>query len=140
MKRSLTAATTGVTDIRKLYFLLRTGLLIILCLGPDAELGGLYEPTLLPDFDPSIFGLNAAKLAQQDVLGIDGKLVAPWNMSETLRPGTLVAIEANLIVYSFCRPSDPSTVCITNLLLCIVVSDTDYPLDFPSPGPPCPGA
>ena len=74
------------------------------------ERGGLYDPTLLPDFDPAIFGLVSAKLAQQDVVGVDGNLVAPWDLADKLRPGTLVAIEANLIVYSFCKPSDPSTV------------------------------
>ena len=95
-------------------------LLIILFLGPDVELGGLYDPALLPDFDPSIFGLTAAKLAQQDVVGIDGNLMAPWHMAEKLRPGTLVAVEANLIVYSFCKPSDPSTVHI-NFLLCAAI-------------------
>lgn len=78
--------------------------------GPDIEVGGLYDPALLPDFDPSIFGLNAAKLAQQEVLDPDENLIAPWDMPEKLRPGTLVAVEANLIVYNFCKPSDPSTV------------------------------
>lgn len=92
LKRSLATATAGNADTR-----------------PEVELGGLYDPALLLDFDPSMFSLVAAKLAQQDVFGADGSLVAPWDMAEKLRPGTLVAVEANLIVYAFCKPSDPST-------------------------------
>ena len=70
----------------------------------------MYDPALLPNFDPSVFGLTAAKLAQQDVFGVDGKLVAPWDMATKLHPSTLVAVEANHIVYSFCKPSNPSTI------------------------------
>jgi hypothetical protein len=104
----------GIADTRALHPPLSyKQLLIILRLGPEIEIGGLYDPTLLPDFDPSSFCLTTAKLAQQDVHGIDGNLMGPWDMAENLRPGTLVAIEAKLIVYSFCKPSDPSTVSVS---------------------------
>ena len=100
------------------------------------ERGGLYDPALLPDFDPSIFGLVRAKLAQQDVVDADGSLVAPWDMAEKLRPGALVAVEANLIVYAFCRPSDPSTVCTMAIrcaqLRLILNSSSDVPDPSPS--------
>ena len=46
----------------------------------------------------------------------DGALIPPWEMKDGLRPGTLVAIEAALIVYHFCGAS-PSTVCTPILLL-----------------------
>lgn len=101
------------------------------------ELGGLYDPALLPDFDPSIFGLFKAKLAQQDVIGADGSLVAPWDMAEKLRPGALVAVEANLIVYAFCRPSDPSTVCIMAIRCVRLPSVLNPSSEFPDPSPSC---
>lgn len=78
--------------------------------GPVVELGGLYDPSLLPDFDPKLFSLVSTKLAQQEVFTKDGTLVPPWEMKDSLRPGTLIAIKAALIVYHFCGAS-PSTVC-----------------------------
>ena len=51
-------------------------------------------------------------MAQRDLLGKDGKLIGPWDMAEALRPGTLVVVEANLIVYNFCKPTNIATVCI----------------------------
>jgi len=88
--------------------------MLISSVGPTVELGGLYDPSLLPDFDPKLFGLVSAKLAQQEVTMKDGDLVAPWEMRSSLRSGTLVAVEAALIIYHFCGAS-PSTVC--NLLI-----------------------
>ena len=107
--------------------------------GPEVELGGLYDPALLPDFDPTIFGLTAAKLAQQDILGVDGKLIAPWDMAEKLRPGTLVGVEANLIMYTFCKPSDPSTVRISFRSHDQTCSHGNAP-EFSGASPPCSGA
>ncbi|KAF9642412.1 hypothetical protein BDM02DRAFT_3133104 [Thelephora ganbajun] len=76
---------------------------------PVVELGGLYDPSLLPDFDPKLFGLVSTKLAQQEVFMKDSTLLPPWEMKDSLHPGTLVAVEAALIVYHFCGAS-PSTV------------------------------
>ena len=84
--------------------------LIPLCLGPDPEVGGLYDVSVLPDYDPRIFNLGRAMLAQRDFIGVDGKLIGPWDMATALRPGTLVVVEANLIVYNFCKKTDPATV------------------------------
>jgi len=80
--------------------------------GPEPQLWGLYEPQILPDFDPTRFEFRKALLAQQEILNIEGKLVAPWDVQSVLRPGTLVAIEATLIVYSFCGDA-PATVCLS---------------------------
>ena len=85
-------------------------ILIRLSPGPEPQLGGLYEPTVLPDYDPRLFNLKKAKLAQQEIIGTDGNLIGPWDTAAALRPGTLVAIEANLIIYSFCNEMDPGTV------------------------------
>ena len=82
-----------------------------LCQGPEPEAGGLYDISLSPDYNSKLFDLKQAMLAQQDILGVDGKLIGPWDTATALRPGTLVAIEANLIVYSFCKKTDPGTVC-----------------------------
>lgn len=82
--------------------------------GPDPEIGGLYEPSLLYDYDPALFKLKTAKLAQQEVYTSDNRLIAQWDVPNALRPGTLVGVEANLIVYTFCRPNDPSTVCASS--------------------------
>ena len=84
--------------------------MLISLVGPVVELGGLYDPSLLPDFDPKLFGLVSAKLAQQEVFTKDGSLVAPWETKDSLRPGTFVAVEAALIIYHFCGAS-ASTVC-----------------------------
>lgn len=105
--------------------------MVFICslIGPDPEVGGLYEPSLLADYDTTLFKFKSAKLAQQEVYTPDGDLVAPWDAPNSLRPGTLVAVEANLIVYTFCRPKDPSTVCIFLVLLeyhidaCLGISD-----------------
>jgi hypothetical protein len=78
--------------------------------GPIVELGGLYNLSLLPDFDPKLFGLVSAKLAQQEVFTKEGELLPPWEMRDSVHPGTLVAVEAALIIYHFCGAS-PSTVC-----------------------------
>jgi hypothetical protein len=78
--------------------------------GPQPELGGLYDPKLLVDYDPVLFDLNLAKLAQQEILKKDGQLVAPWDMPAALCPGTLVAVEATMIIFNFCNPEDPGTV------------------------------
>ena len=79
-------------------------------LGPEPEIGGLYNVSVLPDYDPKIFALNQNILAQQDLRGKDCKLIGPWDMAAALCPGTLVAVEANLIVYSFCKKIDPAMV------------------------------
>jgi hypothetical protein len=81
--------------------------------GPEPELGGLYDPKVLANHDPKLFNLKMAKLAQQEILGKDGQLVAPWDMQTALRSGTLVAVEAALIIYNFCNPKDPGTVCLS---------------------------
>jgi len=74
-------------------------------------LGGLYEPTVLSDYDPQLFALKKAKLAQQEIIGTDGNLIGPWDIATALRPGTLVVVEATLIIYNFCNEADPATVC-----------------------------
>ena len=83
--------------------------LIHLFAGPEPQLLGLYQPQLLPDYDPSIFGLGRALLAQQNIHDTADRLVAPWDLQSALRPGTLVVVEATLIVYSFCS-DNPATV------------------------------
>ena len=74
----------------------------------------------MPDADPRQFDLTNAKVTQRDLLGKDGKLIGLWDMAEALRPGTLVVVEANLIVYSFCKPTDAATVCATAAIMCKV--------------------
>ena len=61
------------------------------------------------------FALKNARLAQRDILGTDGKLIGPWDMTTALRPGTLVVVEANLIVYSFSNTADTATVCVCSV-------------------------
>jgi len=85
-------------------------ILIRLSPGPEPQLGGLYEPTVLPDYDPRLFNLKKARLAQQEIIGTDDNLIGPWDTAAALRPGTLVAIEATLIIYNFCNEMDPGTV------------------------------
>lgn len=70
------------------------------------------------------------------MLGADGSLVAPWDTVEKLRPGALVAVEANLIVYAFCRASDPSTVRIMVTPSARLRPVFIPPLDVPNTNPP----
>ena len=117
------------------HLLLPSNRVLIGLVGPTLELGGLYDPSLLPDFDPRLFGLVSSKLAQQEVNAKDGTLVAPWEMKDALRPGTLVAVEAALIIYHFCG-SAPSTVCDLLLFslrgLCAHVHSTGVPNASPA--------
>ena len=78
-----------------------------------------------------MFDHRLAKLAQQEVFKKDGELIGPWDMPTALRPGTLVAVEATLIVYSFCHPEDPATVRLSLLAW----ADADIILGLSNPRP-----
>lgn len=83
--------------------------LTYLFLGPEPQAGGLYVPQLLPDYDPNLFAFKKNMLAQQDLFDTDNKLIGPWDVQSALRPGTLVVVEATLVVYNFCG-ENPATV------------------------------
>lgn len=109
-------------------------LLICLLSGPDPQLGCLYEPRFLPDYHPSLFGFKNAMLAQQDLRDTDDKLIAPWDAQSVLCPGTLVDVEATLIVYNF-RGEKPATVCLP---LTLFDNRTKQHTGFPNSSMPYP--
>ena len=62
-------------------------------------MGSFYEPSLLEDYGGDYFAHVNAKLTQPDVRDINNKLVAPWNMYDVLRPGTVILALVSLHVY-----------------------------------------
>ncbi|KAF8181773.1 hypothetical protein BJ912DRAFT_1124992 [Pholiota molesta] len=67
--------------------------------GPTIALGALYDPNLLPDHRGRYFQHKAAKLVQLDMVDVDDNLIAPWEMADKLREGTVVLIEATLVCW-----------------------------------------
>jgi hypothetical protein len=67
--------------------------------GPAIALGALYDPNLLPDHRGRYFQHKAAKLVQLDMVDIDDNLIAPWDMADKLREGTVVLVEATLVCW-----------------------------------------
>lgn len=63
------------------------------------EIGAYYDPDLLPDHRGDLFQHEQAKLVQQDIKDINNNLVAPWDMQEKLRPGTIVVIDSTLVTW-----------------------------------------
>ncbi|KAJ3536704.1 hypothetical protein NMY22_g5916 [Coprinellus aureogranulatus] len=53
---------------------------------PTVQLGAYYDPRLLPDFGGDIFDFKRSKLVQHDIVDTEGKLVAPWEIYDRLRP------------------------------------------------------
>jgi hypothetical protein len=69
-----------------------------------------YPPDRLMDFDPNLLRLAEAKLAQQPLQDPKGNYIVPWLAPEALRRGTLVNVEAKLVVHHFNVENDPSSV------------------------------
>ena len=69
-----------------------------------------YHPSQLADFDPDVFRLESARLAQQPIQDPKGNYVVPWLAPEALRRGMLVNVEAKLTVHHFNVENDPSSV------------------------------
>ena len=63
------------------------------------EIGALYDPKLLPDYQGDLFQHKFAKLVQQDIKDTNEELVAPWHMQEKLRPGTVVVVDTTLVCW-----------------------------------------
>ena len=54
---------------------------------------------MLPDYRGDLFQHEHAKLVQQDIKDTNDNLVAPWDMREKLRPGTIVVIDTTLVTW-----------------------------------------
>lgn len=54
---------------------------------------------MLPDYGGPFFQHQKNKLVQLDIRDIDNELIAPWNMYDKLRPGTVVLVVATLVVW-----------------------------------------
>jgi len=76
----------------------------------EITLDSLYDPSRLPDFDPTFVHLKTAKLVQQPLYSTQKKLIPSWLVQEELRPGTFINVEAKLNVHHFSVFSKPSSV------------------------------
>lgn len=56
---------------------------------------------MMDDYNPALFSLGDAHLVQQQMYDKNARLVPPWKAPEVFAPGTLVAVDANLVVYHF---------------------------------------
>lgn len=56
----------------------------------NVDLNTRYDPHVLPDYGGPFFQHVKAKLVQQDIRDVKGKLIPPTKWCETLRPGSLV--------------------------------------------------
>lgn len=66
---------------------------------PILNIGDFYDPNLLHDYHGNLFQHVRAKLIQQDIRDTNNDLVAPWNMQQKLRPGTIVLVDTTLVCW-----------------------------------------
>jgi len=64
------------------------------------SVGNFYEPSLLPDHTSQKLNLTRDKLVQHDISDLEGKLIPAWQISEGLRPGTVICAKVTLHVYN----------------------------------------
>ncbi|KAF8167649.1 hypothetical protein B0H34DRAFT_854551 [Crassisporium funariophilum] len=60
---------------------------------------GLYPLDRLPDHRGTLFQQKKAQLVQLDIRDTDDNLIPPWDIYSKLRPGTIVLVEATLVVW-----------------------------------------
>ncbi|KAI0038939.1 hypothetical protein FA95DRAFT_1122597 [Auriscalpium vulgare] len=63
---------------------------------PAVTLDSRYDPTLMPDHRGSQFRHVHAQLLQPNITDMNGNLIAPWDLANALRPGTLFIAACNL--------------------------------------------
>jgi len=72
-----------------------------------SDVGGLYNPNLLPQADHrgDLFEHKHAMLVQQDIRDSDtnDNLVVPWQMQDKFRPGTIVVMGLLAYLCEECR-------------------------------------
>lgn len=68
--------------------------------------GATYNPSKMPDYDPNTFKLGDARLIQQNMFDKNSKPIPPWEAASAFAPGTLVAVDAHLVVYHFLASSE----------------------------------
>ncbi|TEB28226.1 hypothetical protein FA13DRAFT_1774984 [Coprinellus micaceus] len=95
---------------------------------PTVQLGAFYDPHLLPDFGGPMFELEKAKLVQHNIVDAQGDLVAPWQIYDKLRPGTLVLINAKLFVWHTGETGDRRTYQIIAEKI-KVIEESDQPIE-----------
>jgi hypothetical protein len=67
----------------------------------EIKLGAYYDPHLLPDYGGPCFDHQEARLKQLDVCQKDRKLVPPWKLYDTLKPGTVILADVSLHCYIY---------------------------------------
>ena len=84
------------------YFLGSTSILILTGRdGVEVVLGGLYDPTLQPDYGGNIFAHDKARLKAHAFYDKYNRLLKPWSLPVTLRAGTLIVFEATFHCYKY---------------------------------------
>ena len=66
----------------------------------ELKIGGFYNPTLLPDYQPDLFDLDKDKLVQHHIIDDEDNIVPCWSLYDRLRPGTLVLCKVSLHAYN----------------------------------------
>lgn len=66
------------------------------CLLEEVQVGGFYDPALLPDYRPELFNLDKDRLVQHNIIDENEQLVPCHSLYDRLRPGTLVICKASL--------------------------------------------
>ena len=91
-------------------------------------LGGLYEPTLLPNYSSKALNLHHDKLVQHN---INNNLIPTWKITEGLRPGTVIYVLATLHVFNISDSNAnkgfrhvSNMLTLTELLLTYLISIT----------------
>lgn len=75
----------------------------------EVSLEAKYDPSRMPDYEARAFDLGRAHLVQQNMLGVDGELVPPWDAQSVFREGALIAVEANLLIYHFLEAGEKAS-------------------------------
>lgn len=65
------------------------------------SLDSTYSPAVLDDFDPNVMKISHCNLMQLPLYDLKERLIAPWEMYEKFRPGTLLMIKAVLNIHHF---------------------------------------
>ena len=73
------------------------------CGDTGITLGGLYDPTLQADYGSKIFAHDKARLKAHPFYDKYNRVLKPWTLPVSLRPGTLIVFEATFHCYIYGR-------------------------------------
>jgi len=89
----------------------------------EIKLGAFYDPRLLSDYGGPCFNHELAQLKQLNIRNEDNDLIAPWDLYNALKPGTLVLVDVTLHCFVNENRSGKRKVGIVFFLLILDVAD-----------------